>query len=476
MHLTAEQDAIASCTAKTLVVNAFAGTGKTSTLVEYARRRPNESLLYLAFNRTTKEEALQKFPKNVKCVTTHGLAYSSHGHKYSSKLGNPRATHLSPALGVDFISAGLALQVVNNFLVSSSQKITEVHALTSAQTLPQNQICILVDLANRAWSMMQDLSNKAVPMPHDGYLKLYQLSKPQIKTGIILFDEAQDANPVTLEIVLNQNANKVFVGDKYQAIYGFRGSIDALDNIGADANLVLTASFRFGEGAAAVASALLQDWQGCEHMIIGKGKQQTSFAVDQGKSHAIISRTNACLFSESVNLVRSDMPFRFIGGVDGYQFDKILDTYYLQSGQKARVRDKFLGSFDDYTHMREYADDLDDKEIKALLRVVEEYRNDVPVLVAEIKSKGNESHSTDAVILATAHKAKGLEFNDVLLTSDYTDLKPKFDQKTKKIALPPPEEINILYVAATRSMRGLSLPASIKEWLMNSGRKYLFAK
>jgi superfamily II DNA or RNA helicase len=47
-----------------LVINAVAGSGKTTTLIEYARTRPvNSKILYLAFNKTVKTEAIQKFNK-----------------------------------------------------------------------------------------------------------------------------------------------------------------------------------------------------------------------------------------------------------------------------------------------------------------------------------------------------------------------------------------------------------------------------
>ena len=77
MKPTEEQLAIRQSQARNLLVSASAGTGKTSTLVLYAQARPNTQMTYLAFNRTVKEEAQRKFPPNVRCVTTHGLAYSS---------------------------------------------------------------------------------------------------------------------------------------------------------------------------------------------------------------------------------------------------------------------------------------------------------------------------------------------------------------------------------------------------------------
>jgi hypothetical protein len=54
--LTREQTAIVS-SAGNIKINAVAGSGKTTTLIEYARVRPGEKILYLAFNRAVKLEA-----------------------------------------------------------------------------------------------------------------------------------------------------------------------------------------------------------------------------------------------------------------------------------------------------------------------------------------------------------------------------------------------------------------------------------
>ena len=56
-------------------VEAKAGSGKTSTLVEVARANPDKRFLYLAFNKAIVNEAKDKFPKNVVVKTTHSLAY-----------------------------------------------------------------------------------------------------------------------------------------------------------------------------------------------------------------------------------------------------------------------------------------------------------------------------------------------------------------------------------------------------------------
>ncbi len=87
MQLTAEQQAVLS-TNHNLVINAVAGSGKTTTLIEYAKTRPaNSKILYLAFNKTVKTEAIHKFKSSgvdhVKVETAHSLAFD-HIVKFSN--------------------------------------------------------------------------------------------------------------------------------------------------------------------------------------------------------------------------------------------------------------------------------------------------------------------------------------------------------------------------------------------------------
>src|SRR5690554_1970190 len=93
MELTKEQHEIINSTGN-IKINAVAGSGKTTTIIEYAKARPRTSrILYLAFNKSVKLEAMKKFAdnglKNVKVETAHSLAFRhivrQHGYKLKSQ-------------------------------------------------------------------------------------------------------------------------------------------------------------------------------------------------------------------------------------------------------------------------------------------------------------------------------------------------------------------------------------------------------
>lgn len=473
MQLTDEQEHICSTEANTLLVNAYAGCGKTSVLAEYAKRRPRESFLYLAFNKAIKQEAEAKFPSNVKCMTTHGLAFYGFGRHYSHKLGNPKPYQLGKAMGIDLVAAGVVLDVVNSFLSSTDDNITERHAHSSR--VSQQSIGHAVDYARKAWAMMQDTSNTEMPCPHDGYLKLFQLSRPIIRKGCILMDESQDANPLVYEIVKQQNCRKLLVGDPYQGIYGFRGAMNAMEEFRhiADEQMFLTASFRFGHGVASLASALLSDWRGEKRPLRGLGATQTQWGVNTEAPHTVISRSNGALFAEAVSNVLAGRPFGFLGGVENYRMSSILDTYYLSSGSLGLIKDRFFLAFKHWDEFRRYAESLDDRESLSLIKTIETYGNSIPGLVERIRNEAAPVLTGNEVVLTTAHKAKGLEWEHVRLLDDFVELVVTRDKETGKLEYPDKEEINLHYVAMTRALKGLQVGDKVIDWLKDADHSHL---
>ena len=56
-----------------LIIDAKAGTGKTTTLKKLANLVGDKSILYLVFNKKNQEEAKLEFPKNTKVMTTNSF-------------------------------------------------------------------------------------------------------------------------------------------------------------------------------------------------------------------------------------------------------------------------------------------------------------------------------------------------------------------------------------------------------------------
>ena len=92
MNLTTEQNTIVSHIEANIgltKINAVAGSGKTTLLISIANIvEEKTSGLYLAYTKSVATEAQHKFPKWMKCSTTHSLAYQAIFKAYKLHLGD----------------------------------------------------------------------------------------------------------------------------------------------------------------------------------------------------------------------------------------------------------------------------------------------------------------------------------------------------------------------------------------------------
>ena len=245
-------------------VNAFAGSGKTITLVEIAKHRPGKRLLYLVFNVAVREHAENIFPENTVVRSVHKMAFAKIGRRYAHKLKaelkiplvlNCLRRRRRDETGISPEFVNLVVNTLKTFFLSSSKTIEPNHLTNAAR---RNKPKVL-ECANYVWNLMKNREDKDLPMTHNGYLKLYHLSRPKLHQtyDIIMLDEAQDTNEVIRDLVLSQKCGKVIVGDRHQGIYSFIGATDALDRVRATKTMRLTACFRFHDEIARVANALL---------------------------------------------------------------------------------------------------------------------------------------------------------------------------------------------------------------------------
>ena len=122
IDITNEQKRIIECDlvpGETLKVIAFAGTGKTTTLVEYTKARPGMKFLYIAFNKSVQVEAQKKFPSNVTCRTSHALAFRANGFKHKDRLvPGLKANIVMEALDLkNYEDARFTIDTLTNYLI-----------------------------------------------------------------------------------------------------------------------------------------------------------------------------------------------------------------------------------------------------------------------------------------------------------------------------------------------------------------------
>ncbi|MBF0102094.1 MAG: ATP-dependent helicase [Desulfobacterales bacterium] len=468
MNLTKEQEKIVCHDldqGQKLKVIAFAGSGKTTTLYEYTKIRPHLRFLYVSFNKSTQLEAEKKFPGNVTCKTSHSLAYKDFGVKYRKKLvPGLKSNIVLDALDLDtFEDAQFSLDTLLNYLVSSDDLLSKKHIPTIAWQFYKTKKKTMVDLVQLAttlWKLMTDINDDTIGMLHDGYLKLYQLSRPKLEFDCILLDEAQDTNPVVSDFLLSQPCAHILVGDPYQQIYAWRGAKDTMDKIPTAKVMYLTHSFRFGNNIATIANLVLRIFKNETKSLIGVKERD---AVEEVTGHyTVICRTNAGVFKEAARRYKN-RDIGFVGGIEGYRFNDIVDTYYLFSKKKSNIKNPYIKSFDSYKDMKDFAKAVEDMEILSRCSIVDIYMDKIPGLVRDITNKTVAPDEAE-IILSTAHKSKGLEFDQVCLADDYQNLLENDGSLVNQTKINH-EEINILYVAITRARQRLEITGDFKKFV-----------
>lgn len=481
-------------TRKNLIIEAGAGTGKTSTLVMLAEQAKLAGLkgAYIAFNKALVVDATKRFDLDVVSVKTmHAMAMAFFNGRPALKARFDRRERLSrreearilrveaytvvTAFGEkrfapEFV-AGHVMGAIHNFCQSADpapaehhfpiiDKIDEIEKVDTEtgevkwKRGPNNRKVAhdLLPAAQRAWADIMSETGK-LKFDFEHYLKGWQLSDPKLGVDFILFDEAQDVSPVMEAIVLGQNdhAQLVFVGDSNQAIYGFTGaknSMTKLAGMGDINKTFLSKSFRFGPAVADVANQILDRIPGNEMALVGHDPIPSVVCDIDGLPDALLCRTNAIAVTSALRWM--DEGYKVAIG-ENLKRDAISFAKGAEELRRfGRTSNRELVPFSSWTEVQEFvADDPAGGDLRLMVKLVDEFGADV--IIRELGNTVKEAKAD--VTVTTAHTSKGREWNRVRLASDFVSEKQGEDPKLRDGL----DETRLLYVAVTRAQIELDL-------------------
>ncbi|NLC21095.1 MAG: ATP-dependent helicase [Halomonadaceae bacterium] len=447
---------------------AGAGSGKTSTLIQIGSavkdRYPNAKILYLAYNREIKMEAASKFGSLAESFTIHGLAHQELGMKsVGRKLGNIHRGHVRDIVGKHLSDSDVELLQValRAFTQSPDAWPSAKHFPTRVGGIPvpeQRRSSLVGGLEDLVTTLIPENKSGPLPLPHDLYLKYWQMiGSPGLdRYDLVMLDEAQDANPVILG-ALESAGRSIYVGDSHQAIYQWRNAVDALQKV-FGRGFPMTQSFRFGPVIAEVANEILSyKHDKPSHPIRGFERLNSMIGVvDRNVQHARIYRTNRSLIREALVLHDRLIPFAIAGNNDEI-CTMIESLWELKNGNMRGVRHplvRWLKTWQGATDAAEKGGD--GRELNQAINIVDEFDQRVPEVLGIMKNSKDEARAR--VILTTAHRSKGREWENVVIAPDFDQV---LDRAKGNRGMWDPE-MNLLYVAATRAMGCLEVHC---EWL-----------
>ena len=461
-----------------LIVEAYAGTGKTETIVRAVRNAPEQAILLCAFAKKN-QQALQArvTNPNARVMTLHALGYEGirkgpWGYQRAD-FGVTRAKSLASAVckKLPYGAVKLVTQLVSkvreltplNLSYGAVEAVAvefdmlpsdEEKGLKDAQVIFATQEACLLAAKEVPYETGVDSADMIyLPLVHDWIKPTY---------GLIIVDEYQDMTASQLEIAqraLLPGGRMVLVGDRHQAIYGFRGAggeeVAALKARLDAPEYALPLTYRCPQIIVRLAQELVPGYQVAETApegYIGQLRGLASLLETVQPDNYILSRSNAPLAEIAMALIREGRRVKVMGRDIGAGLRALVTRLNARSIPQLLLK---LGHWEAREVVRLTAmkreDLIDAVQDKAqTLRVIARDMSEVKELLNRLFTLfDNDDHNEGHVICSTVHKAKGLEADHTFLLAN------TFRRSTPEKPVSH-EEDNIRYVAITRAKKGLT--------------------
>ena len=432
---------------KFLKVAAVAGSSKTTSLVEIAKRNPDKKILYLTFSKVMADEAAKMFPSNVECRTIHSLAYRSTVRQQGLQVSSgfyPRDMDLNIAYSVRKEIS----DCLDDYCLSGSTMLEEYCKINK----------ITKDVEDYINGYLHEMYEGTLGCPHSFYLKLFHtllandgLHIPE--SDILMIDEAGDLTDLTIEVFkLMPSKKKIMVGDPFQSIFSFMNCSNAFEYFKDDGITAhLTKTFRCATPIAIRVQRFVRSHLDAEFNFIGNDYPK-DYKV---KTKAYIGLTNAGLLGEMVDLMQRGIKFRTSRSIDTI-LELPLVLANVGNGKPIKdikykaielLRKSWIKHSVDPRFVRNYPNELlyirdklsQDNEVAIACRVVMKSKSKTINAIAKYVRAA--SAFEPEVVLTTAHSSKGMTFDEVTISTDFNE-RMKDD--------PSDELFRLYYVAVTR--------------------------
>lgn len=426
---------------ESFVTDAVAGSGKTST-AQRAIENMGGRILYLAFNRSAKDEAQRRMSHlpYVTVKTTAGLAWSAYHRYYSKRMDRdtplvPASTTAKIARIKDGLSLGdthfspvqiacFAQEAIDNYCRSSRTDISEedvpvIPGLPEEYTKEFQET--VVHWAQNIWNQ------SIIPTSKHRFsvwyaLKLLSLSEdnPYLEYDSIVLDEAQDSNPCVERLVKNQMGQKIIIGDPAQSLYEWNGAVNIMPRFSGP-RLSLTQSWRFGKAIEEVANLWLK-YTGTGLHVRGNPKR-SDHVTTRGliNPDLVLCRTNAAALSESIRFLDQGKKVAMVGGADK------LKSFAFSAGDLMAgrpVTNPQLAAFETWGDLVAFAEEPGGGDLRAAVQLIQ--TRGLKQVITACKRLTSETRSPD-VTVSTSHKAKGQEATSVQIGPDFKAPEPVVD-------------------------------------------------
>ena len=419
-----------------VAIKSVAGSGKTTTLLELSKIHNKKKILYIAFNKSLITEIKEKIKKN-NIKNLFPYTFDSLMREIFIIKNNIEILDI-----IDLKSNNIGNILnwfqnkpyrVKNYYIKNFSNFCNQIEYNDINTYSEKVLGNKKNLLEEMWKKV--LNYELITF--DSIRKLVFINRLCLdiidkKYDLIFIDESQDFDNVMLKILLRDTIlPKLFVGDPLQAIYEWKGCINAFDKL-PESSLIFEfySTFRVGNPACDLISNLFYN---CN--MISKSSNITNLKYD-----IVPTVKYTYLFRNWRNLLQTA---QFIENIWINNYDSQI-KYIRLLHDKVK---KFGFNNDDYD---EFSDDLPKFLLKLSMEELEKMINNIEKNI----SKKEESK----VEFYTIHTYKGLE-NDVVRIYNDIDIE---------------NEPNLHYVALTRAKKLVIIDSRIPIYdqnILNNDRK-----
>lgn len=382
----------------------------------------------------------------------------------------------------------------------------EMAVVLGKRSTPQQATEFLIKYAARCVEWSREVGGTLIDFDDMIWLPLVE-GVPIRQFDWVLVDEAQDTNPARRLLaarMLKKGGRSMWVGDRNQAIYGFTGaSNDAVDQIVRDFGctlLPLTVTFRCSKAATALAQKWVPHIEAAEANLEGsvervgaydfvqrhirgqktaqqlrepasgvlgitdvEAEAQRYEAAQLQPGDAILCRLNRPIVALAFHLIREGIGCYVEGRDIGRALGALIDKWKVDSlhaltvnlhGYLERETERLMAR-EQHTQAEALRDRVE------TLFVIMEGAEDIPEVrdrIAELFADSNGG-PREAVVLSSVHKAKGREFVRVFILGFDAYMPSPWAKQEWEIE----QEMNLMYVAVTRTKDALVLTATLEE-------------
>lgn len=465
------------------VINALAGSGKTSTIVNAVKLIPSTcNALFIAFNKEIVKELEKKLAgvKNVQVKTLHSLGllmirrnlgtnieideykYRTFIKKNIKQLSSADFDKMTTKLMQQYTDNVIQLCDLGRYNLAQCEK-------DLLQVSARHDIPIIDDECNAVLNVMKWGKENTTSIDFTDMVWLpYELTLNPIglQYDYIFIDECQDLNAAQRELFLRcfrRGTRFIAVGDKKQAIYSFAGadakSFAKLQSLPNTTTLPLPISYRCPKKVVNLANQFVDTMECREGAPDGEIVYNVSIK-DIHDGDMVLCRTKMPLIKLYMRYLRMGVKSYVRGQDIGLNLLRMVDkTEQIMLNVSLQKDGVFARLYDDLFEERnrlmiKRGMDLEDATLSN--QIMNKYDSIKALeILAEGLTSARDLHdrienvfaeSADGVCLSTIHKAKGLEANNV-----YILCKTLMPSRLATQDWEKEQEQNLMYVAYTRA-------------------------